>query len=1661
MPRPIDAFIAHHRADDRLLHELERHLVPLKKKGLLDWWHQALTTAGDDVQEKVIARLQEAELIILLLTSDFLANDASEQLVDLALARRQAEGTPVFPILARECSWEMTALHGAGLEPLPPNCRPITSAAWGTADEAWTAVVRALLDLILPLMEARGGGSRPERRHDELPASLRSDEVVRRMTAGMRSLATDYAWRVQHFLEEYLGRPGEPVPFGGRDDALRSLDAWLAEGREPFALMAAPAGQGKSALLARWSARLVARRDIAVAFIPVSVRFETNLANVALATLAAQLAALHGEQIPGTSNVPIDELRGVVTRYLERGPSRGRRVVVILDGLDEAAGFQVANLFPRVPPDGLRILVSARLRSGEVDETAWLRELGWQGPRAARLFPLEPLTLQGISDVLIRMGVPLDALGDSVEFVSALYRATEGDPLLVWLYVRRFQERGEGARLLTPADLRAIEPGFKGYIDLWWRDQNTLWGGKSATLQPAVRALLNVLACALGPLSRDDVAELLEEDDVSSWDLDDALRSLSRLVLGDGRHVGYVFSHPKIAVYFHDQLHAPEREALERRFLSYGERTLAALTAGTLKPSAASAYVVQRYGEHLERARSGPEAFLPLATEPWKKAWEVVEGSYAGFLSDVARAFAAASRVNQAYVDEGRTPPLLHVEVHYALCRASVNSLAHNIDPVLVTALVRFGLWTPVQGLTFVRQIHDAERRAAAIALVAPHLPHRLRRVAVEDLLSMPALGSEAYAQSLIALAPDIPDVLIPLVLEAALRLDSPWSRARVIQALAPRIPEKQVPSALRAARDMGDPLPCAQALASLIPRVPDAMKRDLVDEVLAKLDTDACTDMHGRILASMVPNVPEAALGPLLAASRKAKLPEARARALDAISRRLSDPGRRAVVEEAFKAAKQVMHRGVRAELLSSLTTLLSETERVAAESTSLLAAESIADLSARAAAVARHPSVTTRRLRELVGMLSVEQLVGLRVLARLAEQLEPEELHRVWEDVVLQIESILTDDADKASRLIVSLAPVLPQSELPDMLCLAKTLGDKALEARAVTALAARLDPVQRDAELNAALSASQAIEDQGSILMAALRVVPHLDASREDERPRDDLFRIIMSLRRTTWMGLKLVLAEILPSLQGRSREEAIRVLRYDGSLVPEMDLDTSDLEAGELPYEYDVIIAIAPYLQREQLAVVLDALEESQDVQRRAHILVSLAPQLDPDLRDSALIDFIEVALHTDDIEPIDLIEAIGPWLPLTVVPHVYSIVAQVREPSERVRALTALLSGPLASGRNATLGDALAAAADYLSISADKILPVGRASVWRVFKLALRRLNSGSTSSDEELMSVLALVELTPHLPEQRLRAEILQRMLYIALDVDDHAACAEVLSKLAAQLPEKERMPALEQAMAALEHVGDQNKQLELTRLVAPYVREAVLATALDCVSHVAAPGRVVGALVRLLPCLQGTARDRALADALAAARRIDSAAGRAQALTALVPWLAEPARDSVMMEALLAARASGWRDCYAEVYTTLAPVLPSTELDEALRLAGELGGSLRFFSSDDSLTAERLLKALAPRLSASQVERAVAFALDSPLHWRRLPLLSCLPLERLSPPVLYRIIHDLLLEVGGGARDRALPWLKMLYPALAALGGADTMVKVARSLLDVARWWP
>jgi hypothetical protein len=555
---------------------------------------------------------------------------------------------------------------------------------------------------------------------------------------GIHQLWSDYAARIQNFLAEYFGTAAHPVPFGGRHGTLRFFDQWLADSSgPPYLFLGAAAGRGKSALLAHWSRRLLRSENAVppeISFFPVSARFRTNLASVVFPTLASRLARIHGEVLGGTAQDSPEVWRGILAEYLRRPLPDGRSVVLILDGVDEAADWEIErDLFPRLPPSGLRVVVSARLTATAPTPEAWLERLGWDRSQAATL-TLDPLDLGGVIEAMRGEALGLDPQGR--ETVAAeLYRLSNGDPLLVRLYVDALNRCPEGASAVD-LDLRTLEPGLDSYFRRWWEDQRRIWGDKVPLREISTRAVLNLLSCALGPLRAEDLLEVAApEAGLDSWALREALRTIERLVVEDGAH-GFVFAHPRLAAYFFEGLAPAERRSWERRFTIWGERIVSRLAAGEILAEDVPPYLAQFLGAHQERTGAGVDGLLPLIDEAWWQARLALDGTHAGFLSDVDRIWNAAEAENWRALRRGVPPRHLATEILCALCHATVRNLSDNLNVRLLGPLIEAGRWTPTQALVRSRYIPEPERRASAMLALVPHLQGEPREDAIEEALN-------------------------------------------------------------------------------------------------------------------------------------------------------------------------------------------------------------------------------------------------------------------------------------------------------------------------------------------------------------------------------------------------------------------------------------------------------------------------------------------------------------------------------------------------------------------------------------------------------------------------------------------------------------------------------------------------------------------------------------------------------------------------------------------------------------------------------------------------------------------------------------------------------------------------------------------------------------
>jgi hypothetical protein len=137
----ISVFCSYAHEDESLKIELHKHLTPLEMEGSIRLWHDRLIRPGSEWESDIDASLKAAELVLLLVSPDFLASPYITG-VELAFAmeRHNAGSTVVVPIIARPCDWRSSKF--AKLQALPKNASPISS--WNDRDEALADVTQGI-----------------------------------------------------------------------------------------------------------------------------------------------------------------------------------------------------------------------------------------------------------------------------------------------------------------------------------------------------------------------------------------------------------------------------------------------------------------------------------------------------------------------------------------------------------------------------------------------------------------------------------------------------------------------------------------------------------------------------------------------------------------------------------------------------------------------------------------------------------------------------------------------------------------------------------------------------------------------------------------------------------------------------------------------------------------------------------------------------------------------------------------------------------------------------------------------------------------------------------------------------------------------------------------------------------------------------------------------------------------------------------------------------------------------------------------------------------------------------------------------------------------------------------------------------------------------------
>jgi internalin A len=140
----VRLFCSYSHKDETLQAELETHLKLLHREGLISAWHDRKIAAGEEWKGQINENLEIAEIILLLISADFIASDyCYDKEMRRALERHRAGDARVIPVILRDVDWHRAPF--GKLQALPKDGKPVVLSLH--RDTAWKDVALGIREI--------------------------------------------------------------------------------------------------------------------------------------------------------------------------------------------------------------------------------------------------------------------------------------------------------------------------------------------------------------------------------------------------------------------------------------------------------------------------------------------------------------------------------------------------------------------------------------------------------------------------------------------------------------------------------------------------------------------------------------------------------------------------------------------------------------------------------------------------------------------------------------------------------------------------------------------------------------------------------------------------------------------------------------------------------------------------------------------------------------------------------------------------------------------------------------------------------------------------------------------------------------------------------------------------------------------------------------------------------------------------------------------------------------------------------------------------------------------------------------------------------------------------------------------------------------------------
>jgi TIR domain len=105
--KALKLFVSYNHLDAKYKDDLVKHIDPLRRLKLIDTWFDGKIQAGKNIDDEIRAELASSDIILLLVSIDYLNSYYCVEIeMEEAMARHETGKSQVIPVILSSCMWQ-------------------------------------------------------------------------------------------------------------------------------------------------------------------------------------------------------------------------------------------------------------------------------------------------------------------------------------------------------------------------------------------------------------------------------------------------------------------------------------------------------------------------------------------------------------------------------------------------------------------------------------------------------------------------------------------------------------------------------------------------------------------------------------------------------------------------------------------------------------------------------------------------------------------------------------------------------------------------------------------------------------------------------------------------------------------------------------------------------------------------------------------------------------------------------------------------------------------------------------------------------------------------------------------------------------------------------------------------------------------------------------------------------------------------------------------------------------------------------------------------------------------------------------------------------------------------------------------------------------------